>query len=85
MKEAFKRIHFRDDTLNIIARCSIIIKAYQQQGLRLTLRQLYYQLVTTNTITNEEKSYAKLSTVVSNARLEEASVSNKIIPIDITI
>jgi hypothetical protein len=36
---------------------------YQNQGLRLTLRQLYYQLVTRNAITNEEKSYKNLMVI----------------------
>jgi len=35
----------------------------------LTLRQLYYQLVSRNVIPNTEKSYKNLSTLVSDARL----------------
>ncbi len=69
MKEAFAVTNFRQEALDIIKRCNRIIADYQTQGLRLTLRQLYYQLVTTNAIKNEEKSYAKLSTIVSNGRL----------------
>jgi len=69
MKEPFKRIKFRGETLVKIVLCNDVIKRYQDQGLRLTLRQLYYQLVTMNVIPNEEKSYTNLSTVVSNARL----------------
>lgn len=52
-----------------IVQCNDIIENYLGQGLRLTLRQLYYQLVTRNFITNEEKSYKNLSTLVSDARL----------------
>jgi hypothetical protein len=66
---AFVRKNLRDASLALIYQCNAIIKDYQGQGLRLTLRQLYYQLVTRNAITNEEKSYKNLSSVVTDARL----------------
>lgn len=69
MKEQFKKIAFRSNALGIIDICNGIIDEYLEAGLRLTLRQLYYQLVTKNVITNEEKSYKNLSSLVSNARL----------------
>jgi hypothetical protein len=65
----FKETIFRIDSLERIEQCNDIIGNYQDQGLRLTLRQLYYQLVTRNIIKNEEKSYKALSGLVSNARL----------------
>lgn len=52
-----------------IALCNDIIRDYLDQGLRLTLRQLYYQLVTRNAIENVEREYKKLSSLVSDARL----------------
>lgn len=69
MKERFKEIKFRQDSLDRIELCNQIIEDYQGQGLRLTLRQLYYQLVTRNAIPNIERSYKNLSTLVSDARL----------------
>lgn len=69
MKEQFKEINFRQDSLDRIELCNQIIEDYQAQGLRLTLRQLYYQLVTRNAIPNVERSYKNLSTLVSDARL----------------
>lgn len=69
MKEQFKEINFRQDSLDRIELCNQIIEDYQGQGLRLTLRQLYYQLVTRNAIPNIERSYKNLSTLVSDARL----------------
>jgi len=69
MKTAYKTIRFHQKSYNQIVLCNRIIEDYQNQGLRLTLRQLYYQLVTRNEITNEEKSYSHLSGLVSNARL----------------
>jgi hypothetical protein len=69
MKETFKHINFRQDSIRLIDECNAIIALYLQQNLRLTLRQLYYQLVTKNIIKNEERSYKNLSTLVSDGRL----------------
>jgi len=67
--EAFREVNLRPASMALIERCNEIINDYTDQGLRMTLRQLYYQLVTRNLITNEEKSYKKLSNLVSDARL----------------
>jgi hypothetical protein len=69
MKEQFRKITFREKGLDTIKTCNEVIDEYQGVGLRLTLRQLYYQLVTKNIITNEEKSYKALSSLISDARL----------------
>jgi len=37
--------NFRPDTLEIIAKANVVIVDYQQQGFKLTLRQLYYQFI----------------------------------------
>lgn len=67
--EWFRDVNFRRDSLARIDLCNQIIDDYLGQGLRLTLRQLYYQLVTRNEITNEEKSYKNLGKLVSDGRL----------------
>lgn len=69
MKRAYKSIKFNDKALNAIARADTIIDKYQEMGLRLTLRQLYYQFVAGGHITNEEKSYKWLGKVISDGRL----------------
>jgi hypothetical protein len=46
-----------------------IIISYQRQGYRLTLRQLYYQLVSRDVIPNSVKEYAKLSTLLKEGRM----------------
>jgi hypothetical protein len=69
MRESFKTVNFRADRLLMVEQCDQIITQYQAQGLRLTLRQLYYQLVTHNIIKNEERSYKTLGNLVSEARL----------------
>lgn len=67
--QEYRYKRFRAEALQRIDECNAILDDYQAQGLRLTLRQLYYQLVTKNTIPNSEKSYKALGGLVSDARL----------------
>lgn len=69
MKQKFKNVPIRADRLERIEKANTIIADYQAQGLRLTLRQLYYQHVTRNWITNEEKSYKNLIALIGDGRL----------------
>jgi len=46
-----------------------IIERYAAQGYRLTLRQLYYQLVSQALIPNKVQEYAKLSKLLVNGRM----------------
>ena len=69
MKEAFVEQKLSPATMKVIDQANEIIEDFQQQGYRLTLRQLYYQFVTANFITNEEKSYKRLASIVSDGRL----------------
>lgn len=48
---------------------NIIIAEYAAQGFDLTLRQLYYQLVSRDYIANNLREYKNLGTLVSDARL----------------
>ena len=69
MKESFKHINFQSGTLSLIETCNSIIENYQSQGYDLTLRQLYYQLVSQDLIPNNQKEYNKLGVTINNARL----------------
>jgi hypothetical protein len=68
-KKCFKETKFAPQALAMIQRADHIINEYQQQGLRMTVRQLYYQFVTRNWIVNSEKAYKGLTDLVSKARL----------------
>ena len=57
------------DTLLRVDQCLQVVEEYQAQDLTLTLRQLYYQLVSRDWIPNTERSYKNLGTIVSKARL----------------
>jgi len=69
MKEFFVGKRFRTETLELIDLCNDILDNYAQQGFDLSLRQLYYQLVSKDLIPNSQKSYDRLGNVVSDARL----------------
>lgn len=53
-------------TLNLI---NEILEEYVSDGYRLTLRQLYYQLVSRDVIPNNDKEYAKLSHILKCGRM----------------
>ena len=46
-----------------------ILEDYESQGYKLTLRQLYYQLVSSDILENKVQNYAKLSRILTDARL----------------
>lgn len=69
MRAAFKHVNVKPNTQDLVEYSQDVITEYRQQGLKLTLRQLYYQLVTKNLIVNEEKSYKRLGKAVSTGRL----------------
>lgn len=64
-----RRPNFRDDTMLIIEAARAIIAEYDEQGYKLTLRQLYYQFVARDLIPNTQRSYDKLGRIVSDARM----------------
>ena len=69
MKETFIDVNFRQSSLDQIELCNRIIRQYQAQGFRLTLRQLYYQLVSRDIVPNTERSYKNLGKLISQGRL----------------
>lgn len=68
MKQQFITKSFRAASLKRIDQVNEIIADYQRQGYSLTLRQLYYQLVSRDLIPNDQKEYSKLSTLIVDAR-----------------
>jgi len=69
MRENFKDHRFNEYNLRMIDLCNEIIEEYVDSGLRLTLRQLYYQLVSRAVIENADREYKKLSSLISKGRL----------------
>lgn len=68
-KIKYKEFKFNPATLKLINTCNAIIAEYVAQGFRLTLRQLYYQLVSRDIIPNKQTEYKRVGAVVNDARL----------------
>jgi len=68
-KIAYIDKRFRAATLEIITTSNEIITDYSAQGYDLTLRQLYYQMVSRDIIPNSQKEYDKLGRTISDARM----------------
>jgi len=70
MKEAFRtKLGTNLAGRERLEEVNLIIEEYQAEGYSLTLRQLYYQLVSRGIIPNEQKEYAKLSTLLVKGRM----------------
>lgn len=67
-REFYEPYKPKNETLALLRQIVDIIDDYAGQGLTLTLRQLYYQLVSKDLIKNEEKSYKRIGEIVSRAR-----------------
>jgi hypothetical protein len=68
-KICYAQKKFHPDTKIRIRQVNEIIAEYQAQGFTLTLRQLYYQLVSRALIPNTLQSYKKLGDTVNDGRL----------------
>jgi len=69
MLEEFDRKKIRESTLKLIEDANRIIDDYLDQGYELTLRQLYYRLVATGVIPNNQRSYKNLGTAMNTGRM----------------
>jgi hypothetical protein len=68
-KIKYQDFNFRPAALALIAKSNQIITEYQAQGFVLTLRQLYYQLVSRDIIPNKQAEYKRVGSIINDARL----------------
>lgn len=68
MKMKYVNWNPKDSSLRLVDLSNSIIQEYQSSDLILTLRQLYYQLVSRDVIENTEKSYKNLGSIITKAR-----------------
>lgn len=68
MKQCFVEKNFSKSSLAIIELSNRIITEYRGMGFRLSLRQLYYQLVARDYIENSVQSYKRVGNIISDAR-----------------
>lgn len=69
MKTTYRNIHLSKANQERLQIINDIIISYQRQGYTLTLRQLYYQLVSRDIIPNRLQEYSKLSTLLKEGRM----------------
>jgi len=69
MKEQYEEKTFHAKSRKMISICDAIVTDYAAQGYKLTIRQLYYQLVARGHIENTVRSYDNIVALMTNARL----------------
>jgi len=65
----FIKKRFSGRTAALLDKVTQVIAEYQNKGYSLTLRQLYYQLVSKNIVENLPREYKKLSRLLTDARM----------------
>lgn len=68
-KIKFREVRLSKASKKRLEAINSIIVEYQNEGYKLTLRQLYYQLVSRDIIPNQQSEYAKLSTLLKEGRM----------------
>lgn len=68
-KYAYTEQRFKPESLALLKQIDAITQDYIEQGFVLTLRQLYYQLVSKNVIPNTERSYKNVGNLVNDGRM----------------
>lgn len=69
MRDAYQTWNPSESSEQLIEGISLILEDLGQQGYVLTLRQLYYQLVSRGIIPNSVREYSRIGNVVSRGRL----------------
>lgn len=67
-KIKFDDIKLTSSSLAIVDLANAIIEKYRKQGMTLSLRQLYYQMVSLDAIENSQRSYKRVGNIISKAR-----------------
>ncbi|KKM43514.1 hypothetical protein LCGC14_1562930 [marine sediment metagenome] len=68
MKEAFREHNPNKKTKERLDHILSIIAEYETQDIKLTERQLFYQLVSRNVVKNTLKSYKSVCSIITNGR-----------------
>jgi hypothetical protein len=68
MKQKFRDSNLGSKRLEVLSTIQGVIESYQAQGYTLTLRQLYYQLVSRDLIANSLQSYKRIGYILTEAR-----------------
>lgn len=79
-REKFVEHAFSRKSEDLLTICDQIVTSYQEQGLRLTLRQLFYVLITRNVVPSANRVYKNLSGLISMGRLVDAAIASYRLP-----
>lgn len=69
MKQAYQNINFKPRSLAMIQVINGIINEYLAAGYKLTVRQLYYQLVARDIVENTLRSYKNVASLINDGRI----------------
>lgn len=69
MKETYQDWKPSKESYRLLDAITEILEYFEDRGYKLTLRQLYYQLVSKDIISNSVKEYTRIGNVVSRGRL----------------
>ena len=70
MKKAYgEPIKFKTKTKKLIHSIDEIMASYSKKYMKITVRQVYYQLVARNIIENSKKHYDRISEIISAGRM----------------
>jgi len=69
MREKFREFRLSKANKERLALINEIIEEYKAEGYTLTLRQLYYQLVSRDVVANKQEEYTKLSKLLFQSYL----------------
>ena len=69
MKQCYIPKTFQPATMALIDYINDVIDDYQKQGFRLTVRQLYYQLVARAIIPNTLQEYKRIASIINDGKL----------------
>lgn len=68
MKHCYIEKKFKPQTLELIQVICAIVEEYEAEGYVLTVRQLYYQLVARDIISNTLQEYKRIATIINDAK-----------------
>lgn len=69
MKECFIPKHFNGKSRKLLGTIEEILSDYARDGYDISVRQLFYQLVSRNVIANKQKVYKSIVALVNDARM----------------
>ena len=69
MKRCYQTKEFQRASLDLIDQMNAIVDEYVAQGYKLTVRQLYYQLVARDVIANTLRDYKRVAGIINDAKL----------------